>query len=588
MTTSPSSLRSRAAAAALAGLLIFPLAPAVAEPAADSATLAPTAQQSSQGQSLTWGFRQSFISYVGGHHRIDDGVTESNREYTFPLTDVKQEGDRVELSGHGLLQFAQYCKDTSDTNTCQLDLTFTAPRVVLDPSGESAIYYTVRTRNYQSGQVEGPHEVKMATLDLTSATQNAEGGVVTWSNIPATLTEDGAHAFSNFYDPGTALAPLSLTYRGEAIDVTPASYTVAESWDSKAETRDLHRVLELKGRVLHLTKTSWGDGEARATVLDARTMEPLHTVELPVTASMAVAVDSAAGRLYYADRQTHALASAVITEDGSLRLEGTVPGGEIGEDAFALGYDPTRGTLAALTLDGQGSGSIRFLDSEGKVTEHALPDPVSISPKLSSLPRPESLQTGEFYGSTYLNNARLLAPLPDGTFVYAPGSTVYDDEDIRVLTGHVLHFSPQGSRCAMSPIRSSRTRPSGWTCAAWRPPETRCCDGTRIGAGPPLIRCCATGSTHSGSMRAAIRPHRRLVSTSSATIVHFGGFLNRPDPGKMEKRALRAPVNSCLSASFMPMCDSRPVSNAVWISRYSAGSLLIGRPSSFTTWRSWV
>lgn len=98
-----------------------------------------------------------------------------------------------------------------------------------------------------------------------------------------------------------------------------------------------------------------------------------------------------------------------------------------------------------------------------------------------------------------------------------------------------------------------------------------------------LSRCCATGSTHSGSIRAAMRPHRRLVSTSSATMVHFGGFLNRPEPGKMEKRALRAPVYSCFSASFIPMWDSRPVSSAIWISRYSAGSLFTGMPSSFTT-----
>ncbi|CSP94925.1 Uncharacterised protein [Shigella sonnei] len=60
-----------------------------------------------------------------------------------------------------------------------------------------------------------------------------------------------------------------------------------------------------------------------------------------------------------------------------------------------------------------------------------------------------------------------------------------------------------------------------------------------------------------------MRPHRRLVSTSSATITHFGGFLNKPEPGKMEKRALRAPVYSCLSASFMPIWESKPVSKAM-------------------------
>ena len=60
-------------------------------------------------------------------------------------------------------------------------------------------------------------------------------------------------------------------------------------------------------------------------------------------------------------------------------------------------------------------------------------------------------------------------------------------------------------------------------------------------------------------MRAVVRPQSRLVSTSSAAITHAGGFFAKDEPGKMAKRALRAPMYSRESPSFWPMWDSRPV-----------------------------
>ena len=54
------------------------------------------------------------------------------------------------------------------------------------------------------------------------------------------------------------------------------------------------------------------------------------------------------------------------------------------------------------------------------------------------------------------------------------------------------------------------------------------------------IRCSASGSTQRGSIRAAVRPHSRDVSTSSATITQLGWPLT-PLPGQSAKRAPRAP-----------------------------------------------
>ena len=56
-----------------------------------------------------------------------------------------------------------------------------------------------------------------------------------------------------------------------------------------------------------------------------------------------------------------------------------------------------------------------------------------------------------------------------------------------------------------------------------------------------LTRWPASGSTQAGSIRAAVRPKSRAVSTSSATITQFGCLRARVEPGKIEKRAPRAP-----------------------------------------------
>jgi hypothetical protein len=51
----------------------------------------------------------------------------------------------------------------------------------------------------------------------------------------------------------------------------------------------------------------------------------------------------------------------------------------------------------------------------------------------------------------------------------------------------------------------------------------------------------ASGSIQPGWMRAAVRPHSREVSTSSATITHVGWRRDSVEPGKIANCAPRAP-----------------------------------------------
>jgi hypothetical protein len=88
-------------------------------------------------------------------------------------------------------------------------------------------------------------------------------------------------------------------------------------------------------------------------------------------------------------------------------------------------------------------------------------------------------------------------------------------------------------------------------------------------------------------MRAATRPHRRFVSTSSPTMTHEGGVRKSTDPGAMANLAFRAPSSSWRSPSRMPMWESRPERSERWTASGSAGSSLGVMRRVRMTCRSW-
>ncbi|OLT50928.1 hypothetical protein BJF88_02095 [Cellulosimicrobium sp. CUA-896] len=67
----------------------------------------------------------------------------------------------------------------------------------------------------QSSDMEGNRSssngVAFASLDLSGA-RSTSGSTITWSGAPATLTAAGAAAFAGFYEAGTALAPVTVSF----------------------------------------------------------------------------------------------------------------------------------------------------------------------------------------------------------------------------------------------------------------------------------------------------------------------------------------------------------------------------------------
>ena len=81
----------------------------------------------------------------------------------------------------------------------------------------------------------------------------------------------------------------------------------------------------------------------------------------------------------------------------------------------------------------------------------------------------------------------------------------------------------------------------------------------------------AARSTRAGSGRRR-DPTGARSRRARPTITHDGCFRASAEPGKIAKRALRAPWYSRVRGSFMPTCDSRPDSSATWM-RWASASV---------------
>jgi Htaa/Collagen triple helix repeat (20 copies) len=82
-------------------------------------------------------------------------------------------------------------------------------RLVLNGDA-GTLYADVVSKSLSSGELEEFPGVDLASLNLTGITPTVSGDVLTWTGIPAVLTENGAPAFAGFYAAGTALDAVSI------------------------------------------------------------------------------------------------------------------------------------------------------------------------------------------------------------------------------------------------------------------------------------------------------------------------------------------------------------------------------------------
>ena len=160
---------------------------------------------------LTWGFKESFRSYISGtiangEWTVSDGATYETPDFGFPggtgtFGNVEFEG-AIRFTGHGGI----------------LDTTVANPRI--DWGGDSGTLYLDVSGTTQEG--DPIDEVGVPFADLTFGEEisiDADGGL-RFEDVAATLTDEGAAAFGT-YESGELLDPLTIQLTLEASCVRP-------------------------------------------------------------------------------------------------------------------------------------------------------------------------------------------------------------------------------------------------------------------------------------------------------------------------------------------------------------------------------
>lgn len=221
---SPLTIR-HAAAAALAGAVL--LAPSAAHAAAPHgvARAVPAATAESDactltGATLSWGFKESFRSYISGaiargQWEPSDGATYTTPAFSWSTSSgstatgtVARGGAPAEAALTGRIRFTGHdgLLDTTIANPTLVRDTPTHATLRLDVSGVS-----MDAALAGDATATTVTQVPFVDIDLSGAavTDTADGVTITATDAPTAITAEGFAAFGN-YETGTAFDPITI------------------------------------------------------------------------------------------------------------------------------------------------------------------------------------------------------------------------------------------------------------------------------------------------------------------------------------------------------------------------------------------
>ena len=186
----------------LAGLVVAP-----------AAAVADTADCALSDGTMTWGFKESFRSYISssianGEWTVADGATYQTPDFGWS----NGEGTFTTRSGAGSLAFAGSVTFTGhggilNTTVANPVVSFISPttaHLLLDVSGTT-----------QEGAVIDEKHVQFAALDLAAGTTMLTGHRVSIREVTATLLPAGATAFGT-YEAGEPFDPATISFTAGA------------------------------------------------------------------------------------------------------------------------------------------------------------------------------------------------------------------------------------------------------------------------------------------------------------------------------------------------------------------------------------
>ncbi|MFD9886836.1 HtaA domain-containing protein [Streptomyces alboflavus] len=167
-----------------------------------------------QGGRLDWGIKSSFQSYVtgpiakGSWNLQGGAATVGGSQFRFHSAKGSYDPDTGAFTAgfSGGVHFTGHKKGGSYA----LDLTISRPTVKVSGSS-GTLYADMVSKEKGTGKVTSTAQVPLANLNVSGINMKGGSGPIALTNLPATLTSQGAKAFAGYYTAGTRLDPVSLS-----------------------------------------------------------------------------------------------------------------------------------------------------------------------------------------------------------------------------------------------------------------------------------------------------------------------------------------------------------------------------------------
>ncbi len=215
----PSSRSTRALAVALLAVLLGALLPAAT---------AQAASRTVQGGRLDWGIKSSFQSYVtgpianGSWSLTGGAATVGGSQFRFHSATGSYDPDSGALSSgfSGGVHFMGHKKADGGN---ELDLTISRPTIKISGGG-GTLHADMVSKERGTGKVSNRSQVPLAELGLGGINMTGGSTPIALTDVPTTLTAEGASAFAGYYTEGTPLDPVSLSVdtQGAAAEPKPS------------------------------------------------------------------------------------------------------------------------------------------------------------------------------------------------------------------------------------------------------------------------------------------------------------------------------------------------------------------------------
>lgn len=206
-------LRAGAIAAALVApmLAAFPATAAVAAPT----VVAPAAACAVSDGSLSWGFKESFRSYISG--TIAKGAWEPINGATYETPEFGWSAATGTFDPQTLTGDVAFTGGVHFTgHNGLLDTTIAGPTLSFTPDGGTLMLdvQTVSMDDAMAGNTDNVQsftQVPMVTLDLATVPLSSDGTVITGTAVPTAVTQEGFDAFGS-YEAGTPFDAVTFSF----------------------------------------------------------------------------------------------------------------------------------------------------------------------------------------------------------------------------------------------------------------------------------------------------------------------------------------------------------------------------------------